>query len=144
MTKKSNTEEKGEREGGRKWAEIVQLKTVTYGMTRHMISTGTEVKSLPSGMQNVLDNGRLNCLRHLPPTTEARIGMHRIRIRIHKIPGSKSSQIWAYLGDGSGGRHSVVGVYGLSMGSKSRLLEMMMVEVVPRIRYELRYKNGCD
>jgi hypothetical protein len=95
-----------------------------------MISTGTEVKSLPSDMQNVQDNGRLNCLRHLPPTTvEVRIGM--IRIRIHKIP--ESSQIWAYLGDG--GQHDVVGAFGSLKGSKSKLQEMMMVEM---------HENGRD
>jgi hypothetical protein len=98
-----------------------------------MVSTGTEVKSLPSGMQNVLNNGRSNCLRHLPPTTEVRIEMHRIRIRIHKIPDSKWSQIWVHLGDG-GGQHGAVGVFGLLMGSTSRL--EMMVVVVPRRRYE--------
>lgn len=81
-----------------------------------MISTETEVKSLPSGMQNVLNNDRSNCLKHLPLTTEKRIEMHRIRIRIHKIPDSMSSQIWAYLVDG-GGQNGVVGVFGLLMGS---------------------------
>lgn len=108
------------REG--KQAEIVQLRTVIQGMTRHMISTGTEVRSLPGGMQNVQDNGRLKCLRHLPPTTGVRIGMHRIRIRIHKIPDSNSSQIWAYSGD-------VVGAFAMLKGSKTKLQKMMMVEM---------------
>ena len=101
-----------------------------------MISTGTEVMSLPSGMQNVLDSGRLNCLRHLPPMTEIRIEMYRIRIR--KIPDSNSTQIWVDFGDDDGGRHGVVGVFGMLKGSKSRLLEMMMMMMgmIPRIRYE--------
>ena len=100
----------------------------------YMVSTGTERKSrelsICQGMPNVLDNGRLNCLRHLPPTTEVRIGMHRIRIRIHMTSDSNSSsQIWAYLGDG-GGRHGVVGVFGLSMGSR-----LLVMEVIPMIYY---------
>lgn len=94
-----------------------------------MISTEAEVKSLPSGIQNVLGNGRLNCLRYLPPTTEVRTEMHRIRI--HKIPDSKSRQIWAHLNDG-GGRHGVVGVFGLSM---VRMLKMLMMRMILSMHY---------
>jgi len=102
---------------------------VINGKTGPMISTGTEVKSLPSGMQTVLDSGRLNCLRHLLPTTEIRTG---IRSRIHMTPDP--SQIWVRLGDG-GGQPGVVGVFELLMGSKWRLLKMMK-EVIPRARCE--------
>ena len=59
--------------------------------------------------------------------------MRPIRIRIHRIPDSTSNRIWAYLGDG-GGRHGVVGVLGLLVVSKLRLLEKMILGI--------RYENG--
>jgi len=102
----------------------------------YMISTRAEVKSLPSGMQNVRGNGRLNCLKHLSPTTESRmIGMRPIRLR-KMIPDSKkSSQILAYLGD-IDGRHGVVGVFWMLMVSKLKLLKMKkMMQIIPTIHY---------
>ena len=48
-------------------------------------------------------------------------------------PDSNSpSHILAHWSDG-GGRHDVVAVFGMLMGS---LLEKMTIDVIPRIRYE--------
>jgi len=109
--------ERARRRDENKREEIVRLDGII------MISTGAEkrfIMSLPSDMQNVLGNDRLNCLMHLLLMTEARIAMRPIRIRIHEIPDSKSSRIWAYLGDGDG--DGVVGVFEMLMVSRLRLL----------------------